>query len=153
MRAIFIGIAIILAITVVVVGVIKVARHHPPAAPTDPKDAIVHDETDMRRALETAADQLNQRGPISVNPDVRFDRAFAGPGARLTYYYSLPKYSSGDLNPDLLRKNVEPIMRNQLCLDEIVKKSMNMGATFVFVMRANNGADVLRFEMGKGACR
>ena len=153
MKLIIGGLIGFVLIIVLVIGVLKMTKSRPanPYA-ISPKNAPVRDETDLRRALEIAADEITAKAPMELDKEIRLDRAFAGPGAHLTYYYSLPNYASGEVDSRNLRKVADPLLKRQLCADTVIKKSMNMGATFIFVIRANNGMEVLRSEMTKSAC-
>jgi hypothetical protein len=68
----------------------------------------------LNEGFTKAAEQINNRGPIMVDQETRLDKSVAGPGARLTYFYSLPKYSSEDINRKLLLASLEPAIKKQV---------------------------------------
>jgi hypothetical protein len=146
------GIVALVLVAAIVIGVLKLASHRPSGGVVPIEKREVRDATDVRRALEVAADDLNKHPPGSPKDVVRFDRAFAGPGAHITYYYSVPNYSSGQIHATELRKVAEPFLRRELCADKALKDSLNFGAVFVYVIRGNDGSEVLRLELSKGVC-
>jgi hypothetical protein len=152
LKIVIAGLVALVLVAAIVIGLLKLATHRSSSPNVPITDRPVRDATDVRRALEIAADDLNQHPPGSPKDVVRFDRAFAGPGAQITYYYTVPDYSSGQIHADLLRKVAEPMLRRDLCAETAVKSSMVYGAKFIYVIRANNGGEVLRLEMNKSAC-
>ncbi len=99
-----------------------------------------------------AADKINKQGPTMIDKDTRMDRASVGPGSRLTYFYSLPNYSSKDVDPSGFHVNVEPALKRKVCANIEIKPSLQYGATYVYVYSGNNGMEIARFEIRKNDC-
>ena len=59
------------------------------------------------RLVETSKN-LNARLPLNVDSETRWDTTFAGPGASLTYCYTLVNLSKGDVDPDKLTMQMKP---------------------------------------------
>ena len=83
-------------------------------------------EAELYEGFNKAAELSNKRGPIMVDQDTRWDKTVAGPGARLTYYYSFPKYSSLDIKRDWLLTNIQPEVKKSVCGSEEMKHHSNM---------------------------
>lgn len=118
-----------------------------PSTPTPQKMEDV-----LIKGLTIAAEQINKRGPTMVDKDTRMDRAAVGPGSRLTYFYSLPNYSSQDMDPNWLHANVQPAVKNSVCASNEMKPSLQYGATYIYVYSGNNGTEITRFEISKSDC-
>jgi hypothetical protein len=87
-----------------------------------------------------------------VDKDTRMDRAAVGPGSRLTYFYSLPNYSSQDIEPRWLHENLKPLVKKGVCASKEMKSTLQYGATYVYAYSGNNGAEIARFEISKNDC-
>lgn len=105
----------------------------------------------VEEAFKTAADQINAKGATLVDDYTRLDGAFAGPGTRLTYFYSLPKHTAKDLPPNFLQSTARPITIKDTCSKQSV--ALGYGATYVYVYRGKDNAEIGRFEINKGDCQ
>ena len=65
----------------------------------------------LLEGFTNAAAQANARGSVMVDQDTRWDRSVAGPGPRLTYFYSFPKYSSQDIEHGWLLAHLQPVIK------------------------------------------
>lgn len=109
-------------------------------------------EEKLIEGFNKAAEQSNKRGPIMVDKDTRWDRSEVGPGARLTYFYSFPNYSSRGIEPGWLRENLKSEVKKGVCMSKEMKPSLQYGATYVFAYSGNDGAEIGRFELNKNDC-
>lgn len=99
-----------------------------------------------------AAEQANARGPVMVDEDTRWDSTEAGPGARITYFYTFPSYSSREIDREHLLANLRPEVVELACASKEMKPSLEYGATYVYTYRGNDGEDILRFELNRRDC-
>lgn len=106
----------------------------------------------LYEGFKIAAEQSNQRGPVMVDANTRLDHAEAGPGARVTYHYSLPQYSSQDIDSNSLMSSLYPEVRKKTCETKETKVPLGYGGVFSFVYVGNNGVEIARFEIGKKDC-
>jgi len=98
------------------------------------------------------AKQLNAQGPVMVSENVRLDKVVAGPGARLTYFYSFLQHSSQDFDRDEFSANIKSEMKQEFCDDKAVKPLLQDGAVFVFSYSGNDGVEIARAELSKHDC-
>lgn len=109
-------------------------------------------EEKLIEGFTKAAEQSNRRGPIMVDKDTRWDRSDVGPGARLTYFYSFPNYSSRDIEPGWLLANLKPEVKKGVCASKEMKPSLQYGAIYAYAYSGNDGAEIARFEINKNDC-
>lgn len=106
----------------------------------------------LYEGFNKAAEQSNRRGPVMVDQDTRWDRSVAGPGARLTYLYSFPKYSSRDIQREWLLTNVQSEVKKGVCGSKEMKPSLQYGGTYVYAYSGNDGIEIARFEINRNDC-
>ena len=119
-------------------------------SPSQPSAQQIEEE--LNEGFTKAAEQSNRRGPIMVDQNIRWDRSVAGPGARLTYFYSFPKYSSRDIARDWLLANLQPDIKKSVCASKEMKPSLQYGGTYVYTYSGNDGMEIARFEINKNDC-
>ena len=109
-------------------------------------------EEKLIEGFNKAAEQSNRLGPRMVDEDTRWDTTAVGPGARVTYYYSFPNYSSQDITAVWLETNVKSVVKNGVCTSKDMKPSLQYGGTYVYVYRGNDGAEITRFTFSQHDC-
>jgi len=109
-------------------------------------------EEKLLEGFAKAAELANARGPVMVDQDTRWDKSVAGPGARLTYFYSFPKYSSRDIERAWLLANLQPEVRKGVCGSKEMKPSLQYGGTYVYSYTGNDRVEIARFELSKHDC-
>jgi hypothetical protein len=106
----------------------------------------------LEEGMIKVAEQLNRRGPIMLDKVTRFDRVEVGPGVRATYFYSLPYYSSQDIELGTFQANIKSDVKESVCANKKMKFAMQYGATYVYTYSGNNGVEIARFEINKNDC-
>lgn len=106
----------------------------------------------LYEGFKKTAEKLNRRGPVMQNKHVRFDKAKAGPGARMTNYYTLVDYPSQDINRAKLSANLKIRLVSALCHDNKIKPSLVLGATYTFIYRANDDVEVSHIDVNEHSC-
>lgn len=119
-------------------------------APSKPTQQQIEEK--LLEGFTKAAEQANSRGPVMVDQDTRWDKSVAGPGARLTYFYSFPKYSSRDIERGWLLANLQPEVRKSVCGSKEMKPSLQYGGIYVYSYTGNDGVEIARFELSKHDC-
>jgi len=119
-------------------------------SPSQPSPHQIEDK--LNEGLTKAAEESNTRGPVMVNQDTRWDRSAAGPGARLTYFYSFPHFSSQDIDRGWLLANVKPEVKKGVCASKEMNPSLQYGVTYVYAYSGNDGVEIARFEINKNDC-
>lgn len=122
------------------------------AAASPSKPSAQQIEEKLLEGFAKAAEQANARGPVMVAQDTRWDKSVAGPGARLTYFYSFPKYSSRNIERGWLLANLQPEARKGVCGSKEMKPSLQYGGTYVYSYTGNDGVEIARFELSKHDC-
>ena len=109
-------------------------------------------EEKLIEGFNRAAEQSNKAGPRMVDEDTRWDSTFVGPGARVTYFYSFPKYSSKQITASRLNADVEPVVRSAVCINKDMRPSLQYGGTYAFSYSGNDGVEIARFEFNRHDC-
>lgn len=106
----------------------------------------------LYEGFKKTADKFNKRGPTMVNKNLRLDKTEAGPGARITYYYTFTNYTAHDINPDKLQANLKSKLATPLCNNKKVRPSIDLGATFVYVYHSKDGVELTHLEVNEKTC-
>jgi hypothetical protein len=107
---------------------------------------------EVAEGFRMAADQINARGPVMVDEETSLNRAEAGPGARLTYFFSLPNHSSDEIDADRLVAGVRPNTITVVCQNDDMKVALQNGGTLVYVYSGKDELEIARFEVSGPDC-
>ena len=105
----------------------------------------------MIEGLETAAEILNRQVPMMVDDFTRMDSVTVGPGAMITYHYSLPGHTSQDWD-ETFQQEHEATVRQKTCAMEGMKPSLEWGAIYAHAYEGNDGVEITRFEVRQSDC-
>ncbi len=108
-------------------------------------------EEKLIKGLDIAVQQINEQGPTMLDEDTRLDRASVGPGPRVTYYHTLTRYSSQEIDAVALRDNLSAI-KNRVCANKDMAPSLKLGATYVYSYSGNDGVTITSFEVRQSDC-
>lgn len=103
-------------------------------------------------SFKKTADKFNQRGPVMVSKYLRWDKTVAGPGARIAYIYTLTNLSSKQIDQARLNSNLRQRLGSAICKNEKMRPSIELGATYVYVYRGNDGVEVGRIAINNQSC-
>jgi len=106
----------------------------------------------MYEGFKQTADKLNKRGPVMVSKHLRLDKTDAGPGARITYFYSFTNHAASDFTPNKLNTNLQEKIDKSVCSNMKIKPSLELGATYVFAYSGNDGVEITRITVNKDNC-
>jgi hypothetical protein len=109
-------------------------------------------ERQMTKALEDAANQINERGPTMADENTRLDRASLGPGMRFIYHYTFVHRTSHDIDANWLRTDLAPVVKSKVCLSSKMKPSLEFGVKYVYAYSGNDGSEITRFEVSDLDC-
>ena len=109
-------------------------------------------EEKLIEGFNRAARQSNKLGPRMVDEDTRWDSTFVGPGSRLTYFYSFPRYSSREVTATRISANIEFVVRSAVCASKDMRLSLQYGGTYVYSYSGNDGVEIARFEFNRHDC-
>lgn len=99
-----------------------------------------------------AAEQINRNLPKMIEPNIRMDRAEAGPGYSMSMYYTITNKHSLAVNSSMLREAAYPPLRDALCNDPLQKMALAEGAIYSYVYTGNDGGVILRLSVDRSAC-
>jgi hypothetical protein len=106
----------------------------------------------LQAGLAELADSTNKKLPIMLDKETRWDKTEASSGLRLNYFYTLPNYSSRDVEPNDIQTILKPEIIKQLCTIKEIKTDFQFGVTHGYVYRGNDGIEISRFEINKNDC-
>ncbi len=106
----------------------------------------------LENELAKQADSINKTLPMMIDKETRGDKVEVGSGARLIYFYSLPNYSSRDVEPSQIQANTKPDVKKNVCTSAGMKPSLQYGVTYVYVYSGNDGVEITRFEINENDC-
>ncbi len=115
-----------------------------------PKPTPQEAERTLTEGFEVAAKKLNANPPRTLDGNIRFDWASVGPGARITYHYTLTKHSSKDIGPDWIADILRPIIKNKACVK--MKETLQYGGTYVYSYSGNDGVWIASFQVDRNDC-
>lgn len=109
-------------------------------------------EAKLIEGFEKAVKQVNASAPTMVDEDTRMDKATVGPGARVTYHYTFPKYSSRDIDSGWIISNLQPVVKSKVCSSEEMKPSLQFGGVYSFSYSGSDGVRIASFEVDGNDC-
>lgn len=109
-------------------------------------------EVKLMESFATAARQYNQRLPMMLDDNTRLDRATVGPGPRVVYHHTFPKYTSRDIDSSWLHRNLRPDVVRKVCASGDMKQSLQYGGIYVYSYSGNDGIEVASFEIDGKDC-
>lgn len=102
--------------------------------------------------FKKAVKEVNRTAPTMVDQDTRLDKATIGPGARATYHYSFPKYSSKEIKSNWLQTNLRPIVTKNVCSNKKMRPSIEYGGIYIFSYSGNDGIEISSFQVSLDDC-
>lgn len=81
------------------------------------QDITISEVTSSEALLHQVAEIMNQRLPMMVDRDTRWDTSYAGPGKSLSYNYTLVKYSAASIDGHVFAQNVHGMLTQKVCND------------------------------------
>jgi len=109
-------------------------------------------EQSVVEGFEMAAKELNQNTPTMIDKDTRIDSVSVGPGTRLTYHYTFPRYTSQEIDSSWILTNLRPEVKNKVCNSKEMKLSLQYGGIYIFSYSGNDGNIIASFEIDRNDC-
>ncbi len=106
----------------------------------------------LAEGFEVAAKQINESAPTMVDEETRMDRASVGPGALLTYHYTILNYSSSDIDSGVIKSNVFPLVKSGVCSNKDMKPSLQYGGTYAYSYSGSDGVLIDKFTIDSDDC-
>jgi hypothetical protein len=106
----------------------------------------------LETQLTALANQVSLSAPKNVDDDTRLDGAVAGPGAKLSYRFTLVKYKAADIDPAAFDTKVAPGIRDVNCKLADVKNLIARGVLVSLEYRGSDGALVSTVPLNNASC-
>lgn len=95
---------------------------------------------------------INAQAPIKIDDQTRLEKALAGPGDLMTYFYTLTTVTVADVDPESLLENIKPKLLSSLCNNAEMQPVLQAGAKLVYRYSDKNNEDVGRIEVVAADC-
>lgn len=99
------------------------------------------------KVMMKAASELNKTCPIMVDQSTRLDNAFASLENAFQYNYTLVDLTKAEVNPDTVRKYIEPGLINNVKTNPDLKIFRDNKTTVIYNYRDKNGEFVVKFSV------
>ena len=144
------AIGLILLIGIIVVASNLISDPSTPFLGTDEQQPL--DELSIEEGFMEAEKIINSRAPIKIDDETQLNKALAGPGDLMTYYYSLTNVDVTSVNPHAVLEDIRPKLLASLCSNADMQPVLQAGARLVYVYADKNGEDVGRIEVVAEDC-
>ncbi|MBE0471120.1 MAG: hypothetical protein IBX55_16615 [Methyloprofundus sp.] len=104
------------------------------------------------QGFNLVSEKLNAIAPIMIDDETRLDRTAVEPRARMVYYYTLINFSSSDFDVDWVKTTLKPIVKQNVCETEDMKRSLQYGGTYTFIYAGNDVREIGRFDINRSDC-
>lgn len=108
-------------------------------------------EAAMIKVLQKFADDTNPNLPVMVDEITQMDQITVGPGLRIVYHQSLPKYAVNDLDQNSLETYHTTVVNN-ICSKEESKKLLQKNGIYEYVVNDRNGLEITNLTVSKYDC-
>lgn len=102
--------------------------------------------------LLNIANEVTRNAPQMVDSDTRLDGAVAGPGLRITYFYTLPNIDSSQVAPGVFNSTVVPTVEKSACSSGELKPFFDSGVSVMYDYRGKDGNRVGLVEVNRAKC-
>ncbi|WP_417550366.1 hypothetical protein [Methylophaga sp.] len=144
------AIGLILLITIIVLASNLISDPSTPSLATNQQQPI--DEVSIEEGFLEAEKLINSRAPIKIDDETRLNKALAGPGDLMTYFYSLTNVTVNNVNPTAVLEDIKPKLLASLCSNPDMQPVLEAGARLVYVYSDKNGQDVGRIQVVAADC-
>lgn len=118
-----------------------------------PSKPSSHDiEAKLIEGLSIAAKELNQKCPMMLDEETRIDKVTVGPGARIVYHHTLPKYKSDEIDVNLIRTYLRTEVKQKACSNVKMRESLEYGGIFVYAYYGKDAIEVAQIEIDRSCC-
>lgn len=143
------AIGLILLITIIVLASNLISD---PSTPSLTNNQQPLDELSIEEGFLEAEKLINSRAPIKIDDETRLNKAVAGPGDLMTYFYSLTNVTLGDVNPASVLEDIKPKLLASLCSNADMQPVLQAGAKLIYVYSDKDGEEVGRIDVVAADC-
>lgn len=115
--------------------------------------AYARDHAPMDTQLARIAEQANRSPLRSVNSDLRFERAVAGPGLLLTYDYTLVHLRSTQIQPGAFETRFAVPFVKIACSNAAIESMLARNIVIRYQFRGTDGQSVGTVSVERSACQ
>ena len=101
----------------------------------------------INAAMSEAASEVNKTCPMMVDAYTRLDNAIALPDNTFQYNYTLVNTEKSEVNFDLVKKNIEPSIINNVKTNPEMKTLRENKTTFIYYYKDKNGVFVSKITV------
>lgn len=139
-------------IPLVIILAIVFNNRNDPSSASDSKQQLSELQS-IEEGFMEAEVFINAQAPIKIDDQTRLEKALAGPGDLMTYFYSLTTVTVAEVEPAALLENIKPKLLSSLCNNADMLPVLQAGAKLVYVYSDINGEDVGRIEVVAADCQ
>lgn len=150
-KTLFLTLGFILFVTIVLIASGLLRDSSLPSIATDERRQLSDSQSIEEGFLEAEA-FINAQAPIKIDDQTRLNKAIAGPGDLMTYYYSLTKVAIADVEPTTVLKDIKPKVLKSLCSNPDMQPVLQAGARLVYVYSDMAGKEVGRINVTAADC-
>jgi hypothetical protein len=143
------GLVMMLLSAVVLFAVVMVARS---GILITAMRGMMPGKTSVEKELAKVARTITADCPKMLNADTRLDKAIAGPGRKLTFYYSFPKYDSSHVPAKLYSEKVAATQLQEACHAQKLQPFFQNNISLVYRYSAKDGEAVGSVVINRETC-
>mgnify|MGYP000648698396 CR=1 FL=1 len=109
-------------------------------------------EAQLIEGFTITAARVNEAAPFMVDDQTRLDGARVGPGARITYSYTLTGFSSQEIDAGSISPEVMTALTSSTCSNEEIRPSLSHGGIYIYEYYGKDNVQIGSFEIDKQVC-
>lgn len=145
--------SIILILIVILVAVFSGKSSQSPNSASNTVPEQLPEDVSVEEGFQEAEQFINSRAPIKIDDETRLDKALAGPGDLMTYFYSLTQLNVAEVDAEQVLNDIKPKLLSSLCSNAEMQPVLKAGARMVYVYSDQNGEDVGEIEVIESDCQ
>lgn len=145
--------SIILILIVILVAVFSGKSSQSPDSASNTVSEQLPEDVSVEEGFQEAEQFINSRAPIKIDDETRLDKALAGPGDLMTYFYSLTQLNVAEVDAEQVLNDIKPKLLSSLCSNAEMQPVLKAGARMVYVYSDQNGEDVGEIEVIESDCQ
>ncbi len=106
----------------------------------------------MIQELILASEWMNASTPIMVDPDIRLDKTSVGPGAKLSYFYTLVNHKAFEIDKSSFLIDVKGSIVQQACSHPDMAMTLFYGGAYRYVYHSSDLQTLASFDVVKNDC-
>lgn len=117
------------------------------------KSPSVMSDAELDKALLAVEKEVNARAPIMADPETRMDSIKAGPGRKLTYFYTLINVSSEDMSAEQLQEGLEAQVKPTACASKEMQVFIKNNVQLVMKYRGKDDVPMAEIVLSQDDCK